>query len=281
VDQSHVRHQTRGVNKTGSGTPGTGRREYRSNQDSYDDDLYDDEWPARLPNSTRRYRSDVRTDIGRPTADVQANSQDRISYAGRRASVPARRTAEVPAVMPANRRRTPAQPEETDDIITRRSGDLHTRARRKQSGSSPHWLVFVGIAMFIMVIGWMLFTSLMGWWTIAHDDLVYGRPRTYQTDAVVGHNDSVRNPSHFIALNMNRHIEVIEFPGGDATKAKVYIGPVLIGPGQDLAPVTLTFQDVNGDGKPDMIINVQGSRFVFINDNGQFRPLRPGEHVQF
>jgi len=80
-------------------------------------------------------------------------------------------------------------------------------------------------------------------------------------------------------LNLNRHIQIIEFPGGDAAKAKVYIGPVLIGQGQDLAPVTLSFKDVNGDGKPDMIVNVQDSRFVFINENGTFRPPHPGENI--
>ena len=74
-------------------------------------------------------------------------------------------------------------------------------------------------------------------------------------------------------------MQVIEFPGGDPTKAKVYVGPILVGPGQDLSPVTLTFKDVNGDGKPDMIVNVQGSHFVFINDNGQFRVPHQGENI--
>jgi hypothetical protein len=46
-----------------------------------------------------------------------------------------------------------------------------------------------------------------------------------------------------------------------------------------LTPVTLTFRDVNGDGKPDMLVNIQGSEVVFLNDGGQFRPLKPGDHV--
>jgi hypothetical protein len=54
---------------------------------------------------------------------------------------------------------------------------------------------------------------------------------------------------------------------------------VLIGQGQDLAVVTLSFKDVNGDGRPDMIVNIQDSRFVFINENGTFRPQRPGEII--
>src|SRR5215469_16870910 len=79
------------------------------------------------------------------------------------------------------------------------------------------------------------------------DDLHYGRPRTFQIDAVVGQNDSASNPSHFIALNLNGRIEVIEFPGGDASKARIYLGPQLYGSGQDLIPVTLSFVDVNAN----------------------------------
>jgi len=96
---------------------------------------------------------------------------------------------------------------------------------------------------------------------------------------VVGHADSASHPSHFIAINVNRHIEVIEFPGGDAAKAKIYLVSTLIGDGQDLAVVTLSFKDVNGDGKLEMIVNVEDSHFVFINDQGQFRPARPGEPI--
>jgi len=117
------------------------------------------------------------------------------------------------------------------------------------------------------------------WWQVEQDDWHYGRPRTSQVDAVVGHTDSPTSPSHFLALTLSRHIEVIEFPGGDATHARVYLGPTLIGEGEDLAVVTLRFKDVNGDGKPDMIVSVQDSTIIFLNENGQFRPVRSGEHV--
>jgi len=131
-----------------------------------------------------------------------------------------------------------------------------------------------------MMVGWLLRSWLVNWWQVTQDDWKYGRPRTSQVDAVVGHNDSAADPSHFIALNLRRHIQIIELPGGDSTKMKVYVGPLLIGDGQDLAPVTITFKDVNGDNKPDMLVNVRDSHFVFINENGAFRPLHPGENVQ-
>jgi len=77
-------------------------------------------------------------------------------------------------------------------------------------------------------------------------------------------------------VNLNRQVLIIELPGGDSSKARIYSGPILIGPAQDLAPVTLSFQDVNGDGLLDMIVNVQDAHFVFINDKGTFRPAKSG-----
>ena len=145
--------------------------------------------------------------------------------------------------------------------------------------SQVHWTLYVGLSMLIMLLGWVSLTFLSQWWQVTQDDWHYGRPRTYQVDAVVGHRDSPTSPSHFLALNLCRHIEIIEFPGGDATHARVYLGPILIGEGEDLAVVTLHFKDVNGDGKPDMIISVQDSTIIYLNEHGQFRPLKAGEQV--
>jgi hypothetical protein len=140
-----------------------------------------------------------------------------------------------------------------------------------------HPLLYLGIGMIAMLALWTLLTMAIGWWNTTWDDLHYGRPRTFQTDAVVGHNDSANNPSHFIALNLNGRIEVIEFPGGDASKARIYIGPQLYGAGSDLTPVTLTFVDVNGNHLPDMLVHFQNTELVYINDRGGFRPATPDE----
>ena len=43
--------------------------------------------------------------------------------------------------------------------------------------------------------------------------------------------------------------------------------------------MTLSFKDVNGDGKLDMLVHIQDQTFVFLNDGTQFRPLKPGEHI--
>lgn len=140
-----------------------------------------------------------------------------------------------------------------------------------------HPLLYLGFGMIAMLVLWTLLTIVVSWWNTTWDDIHYGRPRTFQIDDVVGHNDSQASPSHFIAINLNGRIEIIEFPGGDASRARIYIGPQLYGEGSDLIPVTLSFVDVNGNHQPDMIVHFQGTRIVFINDKGGFRPAQPDE----
>src|SRR6266702_8787437 len=166
------------------------------------EDEYDDVWPVRMSSSARRYTglADVRTEVGRVHADVQSLASER-SYrqgnSGGKSTVPPRRSATQTAipVVQGNRRR----PVETDDIPIRRSDHLQL----VEGNGKPrfHWLVFVGMAMFTMLVGWVVLTMLSNWWQVTQDDWHYGRPRTYQSDIAVGHNDSAANPSHFIALN--------------------------------------------------------------------------------
>jgi len=204
-----------------------------------DDDEYEDVWPPPMPRSAIRYQG-------------VTTGQSPVIYSGKRKYV----LHEAPP------QQTPP-PQKAQ------------QARPKRI----HWLVPVGLVMLTMIAGFIVVSFLINWWSTSQDDLRYGRPRTYQTDMVVGHADSQAQPSHFIALNYNRKVEAIEFPGGDASKAKVYLVSTLIGDGQDLTVVTLTFKDVTGNGKLDMIVNIGNSHFVFVNDQGQFRPARPGEPI--
>ena len=76
-----------------------------------------------------------------------------------------------------------------------------------------HWLVFVGFGLFIMIAGWLLFGTLSSWWTTQTNDWTHGRPRTYQTDFVVGHNgDSTEHPSRFVAFNLTDVLWCLSFP---------------------------------------------------------------------
>jgi len=173
-------------------------------------------------------------------------------------------------------------PELTAQRASRKLTERKTESipvREEKQPWRPHWLVYVGLVMLAMIASWVILNALANWWQVTQDDWQYGRPRTFQINAVVGHNDSLSHPSHFIALNLNGRIEVIEIPGGDPTHERVYIGPTLIGDGQDLQPVTLSFKDVNGDGKPDMLIHIGDQTIVFLNDQGGFRPARQNEHM--
>jgi len=176
--------------------------------------------------------------------------------------------------------KTSAAPRATTPRSTR------TVARRRIT-LRAHPLLLLGLGMIVMLVLWTGLSLAIGWWNTTWDDLHYGRPRTFQIDAVVGQNDSPGNPSHFIALNLSGRIEVIEFPGGDASKARIYIGPQLYDTGSNLIPVTLSFVDVNGNHQPDMIIHFHykgwlgfsdsEQQLVYINENGGFRPAHPDE----
>jgi len=236
------------------------------NEGEYDDDV----WPVRPSSSARRYHglADVRTESGR-TADVQVQPGRRARPGGERHTIPPRRTAtqaRMPAVQPTSSRVY------IDEENTRTTDAYHPARRFVGGQRRSHWLMFVGLALFVMILGWLALSAVGSWWQTTQNDWRFGRPRTFQIDQVVGHRDSPQNPSHFIAMNLNRHILVIEIPGGDVSKSVVYSGPTLLGPGQDLTPVTLSFQDINHDGKLDMIVNVQGSQFIYLNENGTFVP---------
>jgi len=148
-----------------------------------------------------------------------------------------------------------------------------------QQKRGKHWMVYLGLGMLFMLALWVAGSMAVNWIEIKLDDMSYGYPRTFHNDAVVGHSDSPQNPSHFIALNLNRHVEIIEFPGGDPAKARVFLGPTLVGDNQELTPITLSFKNVSENGKLDMLIHIQDQVIVMVNDNGTFRPGKPSDHI--
>lgn len=132
-----------------------------------------------------------------------------------------------------------------------------------------HWMLFVGIALCIMVAGWVAFGALASWWQGKLDDWTYGNPRTFQIDQYVGINDSPESPSHFMAMNLHGDVFIIDIEGGNPSKAQSI--PVIgLSQGQQSDPVTISFQDVNGDGKPDMLVHVAGFTIVFLNNGKTF-----------
>ncbi len=137
--------------------------------------------------------------------------------------------------------------------------------------------LLIGALAIVLYFG---ITSLMAWTQVKADDLKYGRPRTSQLDAFVGHGEAAGAPSHFVAMNLNRRVTIMEFPGGDVTKPMVLVGPTLFGRDQDLTVVKLQVEDINGDGKPDLTVQVKDERLVYINDGAAFRPITAEELAQ-
>ena len=154
-------------------------------------------------------------------------------------------------------------------------GTKRTTKASLQPGRPPraprHWLFFVGIGKLLALALVVLGQMALNWISLTWDDVHYGRPRTYQVDAFVGH-ETTGTPSHFIALNLRGHIEILEFPGGDATHARVYLGPQLYGENADLVPVRLQFVDTRHDHHPDMLVVFGENHLVFRNEQGTFRP---------
>jgi len=148
--------------------------------------------------------------------------------------------------------------------------------RRTEEIARPgkHPLFYIGTFLVILVVFLTAYTlippALQKW----SDDRMYGYPRTFQTDANVGHGGM----EHFIALNNHGTIEVVEIPStpSNTNQPHLYIIVRLTNQGADLVPATVSFPDINGDGKPDMQVTVlDGSNpsvWVLFNNGTTFVP---------
>jgi hypothetical protein len=150
---------------------------YRQQQQLYESDTeeYEEIWPSPVPRSAIRYNQPV-------VPGVYTNRDRRVQVHApiSQGQLPQRRSP-PPALS------TPVYEDEVEP-----------RPERKRK---RHGLLFTGIGMLLMLSMWYGGVMLVNWWTIHQDDATYGRPRTYQFDAVVGHNDSPTNPTHFIIIN--------------------------------------------------------------------------------
>jgi hypothetical protein len=129
------------------------------------------------------------------------------------------------------------------------------------------------LALYVVV------SAAVSWTQVKLDDFQYGRPRTSQMDAYVGHGEAEGSPSHFIAMNLNRRVTILQLPGGDSTRATAIVGPYLFGQGEDLTPVLMNVQDVNVDGKPDLVVSVKSEQLLYLNDGAAFKMATPEEQA--
>src|SRR5713226_3621715 len=133
-----------------------------------------------------------------------------------------------------------------------------------------HWMLYIGVGMIVMLALYVGFQMLGNWWTEHQLDASYGFPRTYQVDANVYAGDTSDHPSHYIFLNLNGTVEIIELPHGDSAHARIYKGPTLFSDQAALIPVTGEFKNVNG--KVEMLVHIQNQLIIYINDGTQFKP---------
>lgn len=147
---------------------------------------------------------------------------------------------------------------------------MKARPTLKTTQPSLHWMTVVGLTMTAMIVLLLLFQLISQWWSTTVNDLHYGRPRTTQVDAFVGHEGGGKVPSHFLAMNFHSQVEIIEFPGGDVRHAHIYTGPRITGADAALTPVLLSFADRNGDHLPDMIVQFGTIEVVYLNEHGSF-----------
>lgn len=165
--------------------------------------------------------------------------------------------------------------------VTQKTLRSNTRAQL-QSAALPQRLssaLYGGALLLAAVAIYLLVSLLLGKAQVFIDDFRYGRPRTTQLEAFVGHNEANGQPTHLLALNLNRQAVIIELPGGDANQARTITGPYMFGADADLTPLALSLRDMNGDGHVDLLLNIRNEQVVYVNTNGTFRLPTPAEQA--
>jgi hypothetical protein len=174
---------------------------------------------------------------------------------------------------------------EEEGLMAVTSRDLHRQPVQKVTTVPAFRTKLVAQQQQLHLVGLILLGAVLLHMVIARgqvwlDDFRYGRPRTTQLSAYVGHNEQPGQPTHFIALNLNRRVVVITLPGGDSTKAQTLQGPYLFGANEDLTPVHLRIQDINQDAKDDLVIAVKNEEILYINTGDSFRLITGEERTQ-
>lgn len=145
--------------------------------------------------------------------------------------------------------------------------DTTAMFRTTQSVYTPRFFASALVAMVVICIG---ISSVVSWGSVQLADVRYGATRTFHTDAYVGIGDDAARPSHFVAMNVNSHVVIMQIPAGDASLTRVIDGPALVGPHADQTPVLLTFRDTNADNRLDMIVTAGGQSFTYRNRSDAF-----------
>ena len=210
------------------------RRQDTYRQPVYTDDVDEDAlYETRMPNSTRRY-------VEAPPRTVMRVTHHQVPPRASLRQAPTQDEQDIPARQPITSRQHPR----------------------------VHWLVPVGVGMVLMLVLYLAGSAVYAWGVDQYNTLHYGYPRTFQYDANVQHGGM----SHFIVVNLHGHVFMTEILASDPGNTKIYVGPVITGAGADRDPVTISFQDMNKDGRPDILLKIGTTVYLWLNTGQEFRP---------
>ena len=164
------------------------------------------------------------------------------------------------------------------------SRELRSSRPSQRIGTHVHQraqVTFYGVTLLLAaVVVYVVVGMVLNKGQVLYDDLRYGRPRTDQLTAFVGHDEVNGVPTHLMAMNLNRQVVIVEMPGSNPSKARTITGPYLFGANEDLTPVKLSLEDVDGDKVLDLLVDVRQEQLVYLNRDGVFRLPTPAEQAQ-
>lgn len=138
--------------------------------------------------------------------------------------------------------------------------------------SHHRFLVSFAVGMLcIVAMGVLWIMVISPWYQGIANQWQYGDARVAIRTANVGHG----GVSRFYACMVNGQVVVVEVMTN--TTAHVFISPSVFGSPQDNRIVTITMEDVNHDGKPDLVLHIQGMEItpVLFNTGTSFQWTSP------
>jgi hypothetical protein len=134
--------------------------------------------------------------------------------------------------------------------------------RRRFSVGKPVLALLLG-ALFLlgMVLFWQ--HAVLPTWNGLTDQWNYGSARVTQMDADVGHG----GVSHFLAEYYQGNILIIEISVSHSNNAHFYTLSGFIENGANTPVIQLALDDTNHDGKPDLVITIEGTNFSTVLHN--------------
>ncbi len=166
---------------------------------------------------------------------------------------------------PPVQRRTRA-PQQTEPVP-----EVHIRPGTRRQW---HPMVYIGITAIAVIAIFATYNMVSTWWQNHQTDAIYGYPRKQVVVANVGHGDPtiLNGTSTFTVINDSGDIWVWEIPSGDpnAHPPMSYHITRITGTDADKMVATLSFVDINHDGKVDMEVLYNNSETIFYNNGKTF-----------